>query len=43
MDTRLDEAHGTVTADPVFLPRVLTNLLDNAARPRMEPRALTSR
>ena len=28
----IDERHATATADPVFLARVLSNLLDNAAR-----------
>jgi two-component system sensor histidine kinase KdpD len=32
VDVAIDERHGVATADPVFLPRVLSNLLDNAAR-----------
>ena len=32
IDASIDERHATATADPVFLPRVLSNLLDNAAR-----------
>ena len=32
VQTWLDEANGTVIADPVFLPRVLANLLENGAR-----------
>ena len=40
--TAIDEEHATATADPVLLPRVLSNLLDNAARAasRAEPRTV---
>jgi two-component system, OmpR family, sensor histidine kinase KdpD len=35
VDAAIDDAHATVEADPVFLVRVLANLLDNAAKAAM--------
>ncbi len=36
VDAAIDERHASATADPVFLDRVLSNLLDNAARASAE-------
>lgn len=36
VDAVMDERHASATADPVFLDRVLSNLLDNAARASAE-------
>ncbi len=36
VDAAIDERHASASADPVFLDRVLSNLLDNAARASAE-------
>ncbi|HUL85891.1 MAG TPA: ATP-binding protein [Actinomycetota bacterium] len=36
VDVAIDERHASASADPVFLDRVLSNLLDNAARASIE-------